>query len=105
MSTDNLSIHQTATQRLQVATGHVWEFVCPTCGYRAHYTEDAEEGRQHFKVVAQGDPQARHTNNPVPIEPFRLGPELYDDEPWLTPELRRQMEELLLDVDMDDWVI
>jgi hypothetical protein len=47
-----------------------------------------------FEIVHVGDPQARHASNHTQVQPIT------DDEDWLTPELRQQMEELLKDVDM-----
>ncbi len=55
-----------------------------------------------------GDPQARHISNQAQGQLVKAWAvavinEDDDDEAWLTPELRQQMEELLKDVDMGDW--
>lgn len=102
MSIGNLSVHQTTTNRIWDAEGVCWEFVCLTCGYQARYVAQPTNGSQQFEILSVGDPQARHTGNHVHVTPTVSWPEPAPDgdESWLTPELRRQMEELLRDIDM-----
>jgi len=91
MTTNNSAIHHTITNRSR----DNWEFECPTCGYRARYNPHLRHQTQQLKILNVGDPQARHISNHVHVR-------VADDEAWLTPELRQQMEELLKDVDMGD---
>ena len=104
MSTDDLSIHHTLTTTLQHDANQTsWEFVCPACDHRARYTIHRDEGRQRFEILHPGNPQARHSSNHVQIGQFQAADN--DQESWLTPELRQQMEDLLSDVDLGDWDI
>lgn len=104
MSTNNPTIHQTTTNRIQDAERGGWEFVCPTCGYHVRYIQPVKQAQQ-LEILDLGDPQARHTSNHVPVRPIEDWPVSAGDdvhEAWLTPELRQQMEDLLTDVDMGD---
>ena len=104
MSTIKPTIHQTTTNVIQNTEHGGWEFACPTCGYRARYLTPAQHEPQ-LEILNLGDPNARHTSNHVPIRPVEDWPVSASDdvrEAWLTPELRRQMEDLLTDVDMGD---
>lgn len=106
MLTYNPSIHYTLTRLVPGTVAHGWEFVCPTCGYQIRYTPGANPGSYRFEILHLGDTQARHFSRSIQTEPspVHATPELdADDEAWLTPELRQQMEDLLRDVDMGDW--
>ena len=92
MSINNSSVHHTITNR----THDSWIFVCPTCGYKARYTTQTSRNGPQLEILQNGDSHVRHASNHVQVR-------LADDEAWLTPELRQQMEELLQDVDMGDW--
>jgi hypothetical protein len=104
MPTNNPHIHHTITQRTQAEGQDGWEFVCPICGYRARYRSQDNFGTQQFEILQVGDPQARHTSNHTPVrsvQPWHT--EMTNvDESWLTDDVRRQMEDLLDDVDMGD---
>ena len=91
MVTNNSSVHHTITHQNQDS----WEFSCPICGYRARYNAHPRHHTQQLEILQVGDPQARHVSNHLQIR-------VADDEAWLTPELRQQMEELLQDVNMGD---
>jgi hypothetical protein len=101
------AIHRTVTHRIHE---YGWEFVCPTCGYRARFTSPPTFGRQQLEILNIGDFQARHVSSDWPVRQTSSRPvrvveaEMQDDddEAWLTPELRQQMEELLADVDLGD---
>ena len=107
MEINNQPIHLTVTHIVRDGEQEEWEFVCPICGYRAYYTPNPKPGRQQLEVLVTGDPQARHTSNGTPQTPLQVQTTGFiegdSDESWLTPELRQQWEELLADVDIDDW--
>lgn len=103
------SIHHTITKRVRHGQQEGWEFECPICGYRARYTTRFQSGSPQLEILHIGDAQARHLSDQVQIKWNEARPvqvrdvEDDDDETWLTPELRQQMEELLKDVNMGDW--
>ena len=106
MSSNNPSIHHTITHKVQGAANEGWEFVCPICSYRARYITQAGHGSQQLEILHIGDPQVRHTSNHASVRlvggrPLHIA-ENDGDEGWLTDELRKQMEDLLRDVDMGD---
>ena len=109
MSTQLPPLHHTITNRLQSSDQDVWEFVCPTCGYRAHYFVPNGDSAPYLKIISPGNPKARHTSNcsrstSVQAQPHVIEkPVEADNEAWLTPQLRQQMEELLKAVDMGDF--
>jgi hypothetical protein len=92
MSNNSSQVHHTITNR----TKNSWVFVCPTCGYKARYNTESRQNEPQLEILQIGDPQARHASNHAQVS-------ITDDEAWLTPKLRQQMEELLKDVDMGDW--
>jgi hypothetical protein len=103
MATNDLAIHQTISNRIQGEDGDAWEFACPICAYRVRYIVRHNDGGQELEILDSGDPRARHIGYHVQAKPIeRLVENEDDDESWLTPELRRQMEELLEDVDMGE---
>lgn len=99
MSENGQQIHHTITNRIGNTQQDSWEFVCPHCGYRARYTEYADHQGHQFELLNVGDPQVRHASNHTQRTSF----EPLNDDAWLTPDVRQQMEELLKDVDMGDW--
>lgn len=106
MPSDELTTHETITRSIQSADVRGWEFVCPTCGYRARYTARAQRSGPQLEIVHFGDPQARHTSNHTLGAPVEDWPAYEADEEtqdWIAPDLRQQIEELLKDVDMGDW--
>ena len=107
METYNQQTHQTITQIVRDGVHEGWEFVCPICGYRARYMSRPQPGRQHLEILSIGDPQARHVSRQTPATQVKVQSidltENDIDESWLTPELRRQWEELLSDVSMGEW--
>lgn len=108
MSNYNQAVHHTTTKKVASAGRVGWEFECPICGYRARYISPSASGPQQLEILYIGDPQARHMSNQAQGQPVKAWAvavinEDDDDEAWLTPELRQQMEELLKDVDMGDW--
>lgn len=100
MSNNGQQIHHTITNRIKGTQQDSWEFVCPICGYQARYTTHTDHNDHQFELLNVGDPQVRHASNhtqATSLEPSN------DDEVWLTPDVRQQMEELLRDIDMGDW--
>lgn len=105
MSTQSTPLHHTVTTRIQNDDQELWEFTCPTCGYRAHYFIPNDDSAPYIKVISVGNPKARHTSNCSQSTSVKSHPSIVepDSEAWLTPQLRQQMEELLKDVDMGDF--
>ncbi len=102
------SIHHTITRKVHGAQQDGWEFECPICGYRARYITPLQSGTSQLEILHIGDAQARHLSDKVQTRWDEARPVQAvdnDDEAWLTPELRQQMEALLEDVNMDDWEI
>jgi hypothetical protein len=109
MLTNEPSIHHTITKKVRRGQQDGWEFECPICGYRALYIAQLQAGSPQLEILHIGDAQARHLSNqprtswgmarPVQV----MADDDDDDETWLTPELRQQMEDLLQDVNMGDW--
>lgn len=103
---DDITVHYTITQRIISPGGSVWEFFCHDCGYQARYIDMAQHGEQKLEILDVGDPAARHTNNSHELG--RVGElgsrgaqerEVADEESWLTPELRKQIEDILAGFD------
>jgi hypothetical protein len=107
MSSNDLLVHHTVTSKIQDAAQNGWEFRCPTCGYRARYFAHPRPGAPQLEILHPGNRQARHLSNSTPGNSIpKLGTNVIEnegDESWLTPKLRQQMEDLLKDVNMDDW--
>ena len=102
------SIHHTITRRVHSAQQDRWEFECPICGYRVRYITQLRSGTSQLEILHIGDAQARHLSDKVQTSRGEARPvQVMDDEDeaWLTPELRQQMEALLEDVNMGDWEI
>jgi hypothetical protein len=99
---DNLTVHFTITERIQGQDGSGWEFSCKECSYRARYIHFPEHGKQTLEIIDIGDPMARHTNGdhkdfpPQRNQSSSWVPNLIEDEEtWLTPDLRAQIEAVL----------
>lgn len=106
MLTHNLSIHQTTTVRIHNPDQDGWEFVCPTCHYRARYVSHTASGAQHLEIVNIGDPAVRHTTSHVVVKPREDWPVNGADnahEVLLSNETRQQLEDLLKDIDLGNW--
>jgi hypothetical protein len=116
MSNNNFSTHLTATHRVSKRGISGWEFVCPECGYHARYWERTQPGLQNLEILNTGDPDARHTSSsPLvsscewEIDPLMEGIEDFPEDPvvaaeeesWLTPELRMQLENIVKAFDED----
>jgi hypothetical protein len=99
---DNLQVHYTITERIERENGSGWEFTCQQCSYRARYIHFPEHGKQTLEIIDIGDPTARHTNN---AHREFIGEDLQgqdnlpgileDEDSWLTPELREQIDAIL----------
>ena len=106
LSTEPL-IHHTITSKVRRGQQHGWEFECPICGYRALYIAQLQACSPQLEILDIGDAQARHLSSQPQIgwgaaRPVQVMDIDDDDEAWLTPELRQQMEDLLKDVNMGD---
>jgi hypothetical protein len=102
------SIHHTITRKVRRGQQDGWEFECPICGYRALYIPQFQAGSPQLEILRIGDAQARHLSNQPQMNrsmarPVQVMDVDDEDEAWLTPELRQQMEDLLQDVNMGDW--
>lgn len=104
MSTDYLFIHQTITSRINSDDREGWEFICEDCGYRACYTLDESSGTNNLQIIDFGNLNARHVSSEINgknLEATSLVPTPnetdLDEEYWLTPELRQQIEAILKD--------
>lgn len=105
-------IHRTITRKVRDGQQAGWEFECPICGYRARYIARFHASSPQLEILHIGDTQARHLSDQVQMkwtehQPVRVMEidENDVDETWLTPQLRQQMEDLLKDVNMDDWEV
>src|SRR5512134_3719601 len=101
------SLHHTITRKVRRGQLDGWEFECPICGYRALYIAQFQAGSPQLEILYIGDAQARHRSNQPQMSwgaarPVQVMDVDDDDEAWLTPELRQQMEDLLQDVNMGD---
>lgn len=67
-----------------------WDFNCPHCNYRATYVKRNPK-LSILTIWDVGDLQVRHRNS---LESEQK------EEMWLTPQIRRQLEDLLQDVNM-----
>ena len=111
MTMEQLPIHHTETRRIPEEEGGGWVFTCQHCGYQALYR--MEQGMPKLEILDLGDPQARHSNNQSPASNFDewaaclmdfqeealegdVAPSAEDEQDWLTPELREQIEAILL---------
>ena len=109
MSTQLPPLHHTITTRLHDSEQDAWEFVCPTCGYRARYFVPNGDSPPYLKVISPGNPKARHTSNCSRSTSVKSQPRVIenhienDDDVRDTPQMRQQIEELLKDVDMGDF--
>ncbi|MCB0210786.1 MAG: hypothetical protein KDJ52_15720 [Anaerolineae bacterium] len=109
MSTQLPLLHHTITTRLHDSEQDAWEFVCPTCGYRAHYFVPDGDSPPYLKVISPGNPKARHTSNCSRSTSVKAQPRVIenhienDNDERGTLHLRQQIEELLKDVDMGDF--
>ena len=103
MAENQQTVHETETYELHDRPdGPIvgWQFVCPQCGYQAHYDARA----QKLEIVNLGDPAARHAGNQLPAKPA-LSRELMvlekseEDEGLdfvpLPDHLEKQLEEIL----------
>ncbi len=115
LKTDHPSVHHTEIKKIQNGDEGGWEFICHSCGYRARYTID-RAGTQRLEILFVGDSHARHTSKSIvedrserqeereilylqddsglPEEPL-----LEEEDNWLTPEIRAQVEAIMKDFD------
>ena len=101
------STHHTITRKIRSEQQNEWEFECPICGYRVRYIAPLHSNSSQLEILHIGDAQARHLSDHVQRSGSAAGPtqvmdDDHNDEAWLTPELRQQMEDLLKDVNMGD---
>lgn len=123
MNGESLSLHRTTTIRIHDQDGDGWEFACKKCNYRARYMERFDRGERVLVVLDLGDPQARHTSSqqelgqlgdwPLNTSEYAGSSEneledleevnlSYDEEAWITPEIRFKLEEILKRLDKDN---
>ncbi len=100
MINKSLSVHQTTATKLENEHSSGWEFTCSECSYRARYLHRHDFDEHTFEILNSGDPGARHTNTPIdepsPANWYDTGNNLDQevDESWLTPEIRKKLEEI-----------
>jgi hypothetical protein len=72
-----------------------WEFVCTVegCAYRARYYTPAGASVLQLEIIDTGNDTARHTSNSI----SDIGNIVKTNSmvPWLTPRLRKQIDEIL----------
>ena len=105
MINNSLSVHQTTTTKLETDHSSGWEFTCSECSYRARYLHRHDLDEHTFEILNSGDPKARHTNSPIDYPSptngchFENNLEQEIDESWLTPEIRKKLEEIVSALD------
>ena len=115
MTQDNFNIHYTVTTPISGGDRDGWDFSCESCSYHARYILGDDKTQYQFEIVDAGDPFARHVGPNVAPSSFDLcedtlqpdeiyirseksamDEDLFDEEAWLTPDLRRKLS-LILD--------
>jgi hypothetical protein len=93
-----MELHRTNARMIR-EDAKEWEFTCDKCSYLAIYTVHFP-WRDCFvlKTIDYGDLQAIHLNDVLRCR--KAGEPPNDDESWLTPELRKQIEDI---IDKFDW--
>jgi hypothetical protein len=108
MEIDHPCIHHTEINKIHNGEEEGWEFLCHNCGYRARFTVD-RTGTQRLEIIFIGDPSARHISHEALEETYVMQEDCLctpddagssdifyeDEEAWLTPELRAQVEKII----------
>lgn len=116
-------IHYTVTNRIPESEGGGWEFWCVECSYRVRYTRSHPQLGERLEILDIGDPRARHTSNQAeeatpdeyssqpeaaetedewllafniyPPDDSTLEAEIFDEQAWLTPEIRERLGQII----------
>lgn len=93
-----MALEQHDMQLEKVHSSGEEEWFCPTCGRRflMNWPPDYKK-----IILAVGDEQAIHNGSKggVRVKPPQIGEE---EEPFLTEELRRELEQFLEEIDIDN---
>jgi hypothetical protein len=114
MTQDDFNIHYTLTTPLSGGDRDGWDFSCESCGYHARYILGDDKTQYLLEILDTGDPFARHIGpntadfsldpcgdtvrpDEVYFEPEQNEPDedLFIEQSWLTPELRRKLSSIL----------
>jgi hypothetical protein len=79
-----------------------WEFTCPLCAYHARYHRLTERGEYSLEIIDAGETQVRHVSaqgepagrSDWTIPATHPGGDV-DEEAWLTPHIRQQLDLIL----------
>ncbi len=114
MSQEDFNVHHTITYRILGGDGNGWEFSCESCGYRARYILCDDRSQYRLEIIDAGDPFSRHTSQSAAtasVDPYsyasrpadelytaeqaNLDEPLFEEEAWLTPDLRKKLKRIL----------
>ena len=106
MADEQNRIHTTRTATIWGVGYEGWEIYCSECSYRARLIYYQGYPGSELEILDYGDLTVRHRNNHIqesdPWDEYALESSL-EEENWLTPELRAQVEAILKRAWVEDY--